>query len=149
MQLFQHRRAPDIQPLSAPEGSGDHARLITDNLAFIEKHCRRAVLRTMTTGAGAPDDGVAGSLSRDGIILDNQADELLNEVLDRLKADNFKALREFKGRAKLTTYITTIISNLIIDLARQKKGRSRARERAKRSRRSPYIPGRGEGGRTS
>jgi RNA polymerase sigma factor (sigma-70 family) len=121
MKVFQLARPHQSQSATAGEESCDYLRLITDNLAYIENQCRRAVLRT----SGGDDEG------GDGIQLDNQADELLNEVLDRLKADGCRALREFKGKAKLTTYITTIISNLIIDLVRQKKGRSRARERAR------------------
>lgn len=106
----------------------DHSRLIVENLTYIERQCRRAV-----AGKG-PADGEFAAPSllprSDGLSQENEADELLNEVLDRLKADDFKALREFRGKAKLTTYITTIISNLVVDLVRQKKGRSRARERA-------------------
>lgn len=113
-------------PSKGLEG-GSYARLITDNLAYIEKQCRRAVLQSMS---GAGGDGFTAG-SDDGLDLDNQSDELLNEVLDRLREDDFKALREFKGKAKLTTYLTTIVANLVIDLVRQKKGRSRARERAR------------------
>jgi len=131
MQLFHASRSPDTRSSSSGQDSGDYARLITDNLAFMEKQCRRAVLKTMTFGAGAVGDLVAGSPGEDGLDLENQTDELLNEVLDRLRGDDFKALREFRGKAKLTTYLTTIVANLIIDLVRQKKGRSRARERAK------------------
>lgn len=126
MQLFPASSSSD-DPLSSSSSSeeGVYARLITENLAFIEKQCRRAVLQP-TSGAGDATAGFA-----DGLDLENQADELLNEVLDRLRGDGFKALRDFKGRAKLTTYLTTIVANLIIDLVRQKKGRSRARERAR------------------
>lgn len=104
----------------------DYAGLIVEHLAYIEKQCRRAV---SSSGRGELWPG-GGEDCGDPAGLDNEADELLNEVLDRLRADNFKALRQFRGKAKLTTYLTTIISNLIIDIARQKKGRSRARLRA-------------------
>lgn len=124
MHLF--RPATPQAPPSSLLQSGDYARLITENLPYIEKQCRRAVSR----GQGGAED--AGSSWSDGSCChDNEADELLNEVLDRLKADDFRALREFKGRAKLTTYLTTIVANLVVDLVRQKKGRSRARERAR------------------
>ena len=119
MQLFQLRR--DTSPPGPQQASCDYARLITDNLAYIEKQCRRAVFSTTNPGAPAGD----------GLDLENEADELLNQVLDRLKTDDFQALRDFRGKAKITTYITTIISNLIVDLVRQKRGRSRARERAR------------------
>lgn len=129
MRFFRHNRLPAPQPIIPRETSPDYARLITDNLAYIEKQCRRAVMRYSAEGI-APD-GATTSPSRGSGILDNEADELLNELLDHLREDDFRALREFRGKAKLTTYITTIISNLIIDLVRQKKGRSRARERAR------------------
>lgn len=125
MQPFQESSSSEDPPSSLPPEEGVYARLITENLAFMEKQCRRAVQQA-TCAAG---DAIAGFA--DGFDLENQADELLNELLDRLRADRFKALREFKGKAKLTTYLTTIVANLIIDLVRQKKGRSRARERAR------------------
>lgn len=130
MQLFHASRSSETRSSSSGQDDGGYPRLITDNLGYIEKQCRRAVLKTMTFGGGV-SDLVAGSPGEDGLDLENQTDELLNEVLDRLRADDFRALREFRGKAKLTTYITTIVANLIIDLVRQKKGRSRARERAK------------------
>lgn len=98
-----------------------YSRLIVDNLDFIERQCRRAVAR----GMPANDDHA------EAVNLDNEADEVLVEVLDRLKANDYRALREFHGTAKLTTYITTIIANLVIDIVRSRKGRSRAKERAR------------------
>lgn len=104
-----------------------YSRLITENLSYIEKQCRKAVGRY---GRDLHGGDATGSRPWD-VSLENDADELLNELLDRLSADNFRALREFKGTAKITTYLTTIISNLIVDIMRSKKGRSRAKERAR------------------
>lgn len=104
-----------------------YSRLITENLSYIEKQCHRAVARYGRELHGAEGKGFCAW----DISLENDADELLNELLDRLSADNFRALREFKGTAKITTYLTTIISNLIVDIIRSKKGRSRSRERAR------------------
>jgi RNA polymerase sigma factor (sigma-70 family) len=130
MQFLRNNRLPPPQPISPRETPPDYGRLITDNLAYMEKQCRRAVARYSA-------DMISGEEmqplpNRGNAIIDNEADELLNGVLDHLRADDFRALREFRGNAKLTTYITTIISNLIVDLVRQKKGRSRARERARK-----------------
>lgn len=108
----------------------DHSRLIVDNLSYIERQCRRAVAHRYQTDPAFIGQSFPMPSHHDGVSLDNEADELLNEVLDRLRDDNFKALREFRGTAKITTYITTIIANLVVDIVRQKKGRSRARERA-------------------
>lgn len=130
MLFFRHNRLPPPQPVTPRETSPDYARLITGNLAYMEKQCRRAVMRHSAPGISG--NGVTALSGNGSGNLDNEADELLNELLDHLREDDFRALREFRGKAKLTTYITTIISNLIIDLMRQKKGRSRARERASR-----------------
>lgn len=121
---------PPLQPTIPRETSLDYGRLITDNLVYMEKQCRRTVLRC--SGEITSGNGLHTPLDHAGSSIDNDVDELLNELLDHLRKDDFRALREFRGTAKLTTYITTIISNLIVDLVRQKKGRSRARERASR-----------------
>ena len=95
----------------------DYARLIVDHLPYIEKQCRRAA---ESPGRYRSDSDV-----------DNEADYLLTEVIDHLKADDFKVLQDFRGDAKITTYLTSIISNLVVDIIRTRKGRSRAVERAK------------------
>jgi RNA polymerase sigma factor (sigma-70 family) len=95
----------------------DYSRLIVDHLPNIEKQCRKAAV---SPGNSCSD-----------IEIDNEADHLLTEVLDHLKANDYKVLRDFRGNSKLTTYLTAVISNLVIDLVRKRKGRSRARERAK------------------
>lgn len=130
MRFFPIKHSPHIQPPPVHHEENDYSRLIVANFAYIEKQCRIAVTRNRSTNAGSRMETITGIPIFDAG-LTNEADELLNEVVDRLKADNFKALREFKGKSKLTTYITTIISNLIIDIVRHKKGRSRAKERAK------------------
>jgi len=104
-----------FQPIQ--EAPPDYARLIIDQLPHIERQCRRA---TESPGSFRSDADV-----------DNEADHLLSEVLDHLKADNFKVLREFRGNSKLTTYLTAVISNLVVDIIRTRKGRSRAAERAR------------------
>ncbi len=105
------------KPPQPPNEATDYARLIVDHLPYIEKQCRRA--------AESP-----GSYRSDADV-DNEADHLLTEVIDHLKADDFKVLRDFRGDAKITTYLTSVISNLVVDIIRTRKGRSRAGERAK------------------
>lgn len=100
-----------------PNEATDYARLIVDHLPYIEKQCRRAA---ETSGSYRPAYDV-----------DNEADHLLTEVIDHLKADGFKVLRDFRGDSKITTYLTSIISNLFVDIIRTSKGRSRAGERAR------------------
>jgi RNA polymerase sigma factor (sigma-70 family) len=104
-------------------GDQDYARLITDNLSYIERQCRKAVSQG---GSHSWDAALYNEVQ-----VDNDSDELLTELLDHLKADDYRVLRAFKGTAKITTYITTVIANLVIDLVRKKKGRSRAKERSR------------------
>ena len=94
----------------------DHARLVVEQLPHIERLCRKA--------SASPGN------VRSEADIDNEADLLLTEVLDHLKADDYKVLRDFRGDSKLTTYLTTVISNLIVDVVRKRKGRSRSGERA-------------------
>jgi RNA polymerase sigma factor (sigma-70 family) len=104
----------------------DYARLLIDNLPYIENQCRRAVALRSERGGS-----LAGYRTMSLQECDLDADELFNDVLDRLVANDFKALKDFQGKAKLTTYISTVIANLVVDIVRSKKGRSRARERAR------------------
>ena len=46
-------------------------------------------------------------------------------ILDSLKADNFKRLRAYKGKSKLTTYLYSLVNSLIIDFRRKRYGRRR------------------------
>lgn len=103
-------------PAPPPADGHEFSRLIIDNLPFIEQQCRKAVSREWFNPGEA--------------MLANEADELLNEVLDRLKKDDYKALREYRHKSKLTTYLATIISHLLVDIIRSKKGRDRSLERA-------------------
>src|ERR1700692_2803605 len=83
------------------EDTPDYARLIVDHLPHMERQCRRA--------AESSDS------HRSDADADNEADHLLTEIIDHLKADDYKVLREFRGNSKLTTYLTTVISNLVVD----------------------------------
>ena len=117
MQIVPLKTLFSKKPPQPPNEATDYARLIVDQLPYIEKQCRRA--------AESP-----GSYRSDAEV-DNEADHLLTEVIDHLKSDDFKVLRDFRGDAKITTYLTSIISNLVVDIIRTRKGRSRAGERAK------------------
>jgi RNA polymerase sigma factor (sigma-70 family) len=46
-------------------------------------------------------------------------------IIDSLKADNFRRLRAYKGKSKLSTYLYSLINSLIIDFRRKKYGRRR------------------------
>ncbi len=89
--------------------------LITENLEYIEQQCRKA----------------CGCYLTQDITTDNCADELFIELLEHLEESDYMRLRQFEGRANIRTYISVIISNLIVDLVRTKRGRGRERERAR------------------
>ena len=56
---------------------------------------------------------------------ENDQNESYLFIIDNLQADNFKRLRAYKGKSKLTTYLYSLINSLIIDFRRQKFGRRR------------------------
>lgn len=118
------------------EGEDYYQKLIVDNLTFIEKQCAKACAiykrKVSSISTSAKDSSEIETQSIHVFFADEiDPDTLVNDVIDRLKADNYKVLREFRGRSELTTYIGTIISNLVVDLIRKQKGRSRAKDRAR------------------
>jgi RNA polymerase sigma factor (sigma-70 family) len=96
-----------------------YQELIHQHIEFIEKQCFKAVRMKRT--AISP---------RQDIELENDALELSGRVMDTLSENNFRVLRQFKHKSKLTTYLTTIIANQAVDMIRRKKGRNREKERA-------------------
>ncbi|MCK4766045.1 MAG: sigma-70 family RNA polymerase sigma factor [Candidatus Aminicenantes bacterium] len=101
-----------------PDGPEDayYNGIIKEHIEFITSRSRKAV----------------GQMWDGNIVVENEALELANKILDKLKEKNYKILKQFKGKAKLSTYITAVISNQAVDLVRRKKGRGREKERAKK-----------------
>ena len=56
---------------------------------------------------------------------ENDRNESYLFILDSLKDGNFKRLRAFKGKSKLTTYLYSLVNSLIIDFRRKRFGRRR------------------------
>ena len=56
---------------------------------------------------------------------ENDQNESYVFILDSLKADDFRRLRAFKGKSKLTTYLYSLVNSLIIDFRRKRFGRRR------------------------
>jgi len=110
--------------------------LITENIQYIEKQCHKACgiykKKVISIHPKIERDS-DNQLESMRVIASGEIDPdtLINEVLDRLREDNFRVLKDFKNRSKLTTYITTIIAHLIIDIKRKMEGRNRATERAR------------------
>lgn len=56
---------------------------------------------------------------------ENDQNESFIFIIDSLRADNFRRLRAYKGKSKLSTYLYSLINSLIIDFRRKKYGRRR------------------------
>ncbi|MCP4221242.1 MAG: sigma-70 family RNA polymerase sigma factor [bacterium] len=106
----------DEPPIDAVDYNG----IINEHFQYIEKQCYKAVMMRLSQYSTGSDD----------LNIENEALELSNTVLDTLRNANYKVLREFKGKSRITTYITAIISRQAVDIIRRKKGRSREKERA-------------------
>lgn len=104
-----------------PTNEEYYQNIINEHFEFIEKQCYKAVRLKL-------GDHLSPVIS---LNIENEALELSNQVLDILRQDNFRVLREFKGNAQLTTYLTAIISRRAVDMIRKKLGRGREKERAK------------------
>ncbi len=108
------KRSPSPPP---PDNGNRYLQMVFEHYNFIYSQCRNVVFKH-------------NQKSRGEIEQENEADELLLDVLEHLIKDDYKALREFKGTAKLSTYLTTIISHVHVDRDRSKKGRDRSQDRA-------------------
>jgi RNA polymerase sigma factor (sigma-70 family) len=113
-----------------------YQEIINDNIPFIERQCHRVCgLYKKKTPSISPfrDDSsdITAQSMHVSSIDEIDADTLFNEVLDRLTSNSYKVLREFENRSKLTTFLTTVITHLIIDIKRKNEGRNRAKDRAK------------------
>ena len=85
--------------------------IINSNIEFINRQCLKAVGLKFVDLYNIPVD------------IGNEGDKLFNRVIDKLTKDDFRLIRRFEGRSKLTTYLTTIISRTAIDMIREKRGR--------------------------
>ena len=56
---------------------------------------------------------------------ENDRNECYIFVLDSLRAENFKRLKAFKGKSKLSTYLYSLVNSLVIDFRRRRFGRRR------------------------
>lgn len=88
----------------------DFDALIIKNIEFIESVC----FKTVHSKGYFPPAKISG---------ENEAVELFNLVIDKLKKNNYKILRTFRGESKLSTYLSGIISFTYVDMIRSKKGR--------------------------
>jgi RNA polymerase sigma factor (sigma-70 family) len=62
----------------------------------------------------------------------DETDDFASEVKLRLVEDDYRALRVFSGKSSVETYLTTVVANTVRDLIRERDGRWRPSEEAKR-----------------
>ncbi len=62
----------------------------------------------------------------------DEAEEFASEVKLRLVENDYRILRVFTGKSSIETYLTTVIANTVRDLIRERDGRWRPSEEAKR-----------------
>jgi RNA polymerase sigma factor (sigma-70 family) len=87
--------------------------MITKNIDFINRMCFKTVkLRS-------------GNFLKSEFNISNEADRLFNRVLDKLSDNDFRILRRFEGRSKITTYLAAIVGRTAIDMIRERVGRER------------------------
>jgi RNA polymerase sigma factor (sigma-70 family) len=104
-------------------------KIISDHFPLIERQCFNAVKKQLKN---------LGALNNP-LNIENEALELSNRVLDTLQRDDYRVLRQFKGEAKLSTYLTAIIARQAVDMVRKKLGRNREKERAQKLGRTGMI----------
>lgn len=99
-----------------------YRKLLSQHVEFIEKKCAYAVRIKAKEG----------NLPLDSITVENESLELSNRVMDLLIRDDYKALRQFKGKSTLKTYLSMIIANRMVEMIRKRRGRDRSNEKAKK-----------------
>lgn len=128
LRLFKNKSLNPHAQVCASDGDACQ-RILNEQLGYITKVCNNAMSNQMSNcRLSITGDGGASYNIQQNAILD--ADELFVHVVDHLKEDDYRRLREFKGRSSIPTYLTTIIGRLVVDIVRQRTGRNRAKERA-------------------
>lgn len=130
LKLFKRQEIPT----TPPTGGYDVVtckRLLSEQLDYITRVCEKAAGQAdaVYTQALAGEGGHGYLVERAGRL---DKDELFVQVLDHLQEDDYRRLREFKGNSSISTYLTAIISRLVVDIVRSRTGRNRAKERAER-----------------
>jgi RNA polymerase sigma factor (sigma-70 family) len=106
------------------------AELITKHLEFLDELCERIIQRKFKPWLVAEVGGYSVISVPDGTSPENAKEELVGAVMDHLQADDFAVVRSYSGKSSFRAFLTTVVSNLVVDQVRHREGRSRARERA-------------------
>jgi RNA polymerase sigma factor (sigma-70 family) len=61
-----------------------------------------------------------------------ETEEFASEVKLRLVEEDYRILRVFTGKSSIETYLTTVVANMVRDMIRERDGRWRPSEEAKR-----------------
>ena len=62
----------------------------------------------------------------------DETEEFASEVKLRLVENDYRILRVFTGKSSIETYLTTVVANMVRDLIRERNGRWRPSEEARR-----------------
>ncbi len=107
---------PSQSVLAKPGDSASSAakarQLFVDNLALVRQ--------------------LVSVVCRRGGLNDADAEDFASEVFLKLIGDDYRALRQFRGRAKLSTYLATLIQHELRDFRIRRWGRWRPSAQAKR-----------------
>ncbi len=118
---FSSKQAAASGTIAGGEETECLKALLNEHIRFIEIQCRKITRQNYSTISSHPGDDIT---------IENEILELNNNVLDKLGENDFKVLKQFKGNARLSTYLTAVIANQAVDMIRRKKGRKREKERA-------------------
>ncbi len=105
-------RAAHGAPLAPDATEDDCRRLFLDLLPFVER--------------------TVSAVARRNALSPWEADDLGSQVKLRLISDDYAIFRKFRGKSRLTTYLTTVIQNLFRDFRIQQWGKWRPSAAAKR-----------------
>ena len=106
------RKAIQVAPLNADAPTQECESLLLDHLDFIDR--------------------TVAAIARRNALSDWEADDLGGQVKLRLINDDYAILRKFRGKSRLTTYLTTVIHNLFRDYRIQQWGKWRPSAAARR-----------------
>ena len=103
---------PRVRPLAEDAGEDECRALLLDHLEFIDR--------------------TVASIARRNALSQWEADDLGGQVKLRLVSDDYAVLRKFRGKSRLTTYLTTVIHNMFRDYRIQQWGKWRPSAAARR-----------------
>lgn len=109
-----------------PATDDKYRKLINRHLDYIEKQCKRAVLKYLP--------------NMSPLHAENESLELNNRIIDKLEKDDYKALKHFKGKSGFTSWLNSVISFELVDMIREKRGRKKSDDSSEDTKPVPGQP---------